>query len=325
MPTDYTRELATAIAAVREAATLCREVQHTITPDVLSKKDKSPVTVADFGSQALICHTLADAFPDDPIIAEEDASALRDAANDKLLRKVVNHIHGLRHAVSASDICAWIDRGGVSEYHERFWTLDPIDGTKGFLRGEQYAVALALIVQGKPVVAALACPNLDGGAIFTAVKGHGASVRGLTGEESGPIHVSKTSDPRNARFCESVESAHSSHDESANIAKALGITAQPVRMDSQCKYAVVARGRADIYMRLPTRADYVERIWDHAAGALLVTEAGGRVTDIAGQPLDFRQGRGLDENRGILATNGKLHDPLLAALRSTGSVPALGD
>ena len=57
-------------------------------------------------------------------------------------------------------VCRWIDHGGGSQYSERFWTLDPIDGTKGFLRGEQYAVALALIVDGRVAVAALACPNL---------------------------------------------------------------------------------------------------------------------------------------------------------------------
>lgn len=318
MTNDYSPELATALSAVREAATLCREVQRTVTADVLSKKDKSPVTVADFGSQALVCHAIHEAFPHDPIIAEEDAAELRDPSNEKLLQKVVRHVHSLRHAASAQDVCRWIDHGGWAEYSDRFWTLDPIDGTKGFLRGEQYAVALALIVRGHPVVAALACPNLDGGAIFTAVHGRGASVRGLSGEDSGAIQVSRTADPREARFCESVESGHSSHDQAADVAQAMGISAEPVRMDSQCKYAVVARGRADIYMRLPTRADYVERIWDHAAGALLVTEAGGKVTDVAGHILDFRQGRGLDKNRGVLATNGKLHDRLLAALQVTG-------
>ena len=62
--------------------------------------------------------------------------------------------------IDADEVCRWIDHGGGSQYSERFWTLDPIDGTKGFLRGEQYAVALALIVEGRIAVAALACPNL---------------------------------------------------------------------------------------------------------------------------------------------------------------------
>ena len=73
-----------------------------------------------------------------------------------------------------------------------------------------------------------------------------------------------------ARFCESVESGHSSHGHSAQIAARLGISLDPVRLDSQAKYAVVGRGEADIYLRLPTRPGYVERIWDHAAGAIFV-------------------------------------------------------
>src|SRR5690606_38060532 len=115
-----------------------------------------------------------------------------------------------------------------------------------------------------------------------------------------PIRVSTVSDPAQARFCESVESGHSNQSTSARIAQQLGITHAPIRMDSQAKYAAVARGEAEIYLRLPTSADYRENIWDHAAGALLVTEAGGRVTDIAGRPLDFTQGARLERNAGII-------------------------
>ena len=64
-----------------------------------------------------------------------------------------------------------------------------------------------------------------------------------------------------ASFCESVEAAHSSHSDSAQIASLLNMTKPPIRMDSQCKYCSVARGDADIYLRLPTRADYEENIW----------------------------------------------------------------
>ena len=64
-----------------------------------------------------------------------------------------------------------------------------------------------------------------------------------------------------ASFCESVESSHSSHGDAAQIASVLGITKTPIRMDSQCKYCSVSRGDSDIYLRLPTRADYEENIW----------------------------------------------------------------
>jgi 3'(2'), 5'-bisphosphate nucleotidase len=77
----------------------------------------------------------------------------------------------------------------------------------------------------------------------------------------------------------------------------------------------VARDDASIYLRLPTRADYREKIWDHAAGSLVVESAGGTVTDVDGHPLDFRHGRTLEQNRGIVATGGAIHDQVLDALR----------
>ena len=117
-----------------------------------------------------------------------------------------------------------------------------------------------------------------------------------------PLYVDDVADVAEARFCESVESAHSNQDQSAQIAARLGIHKAPYRIDSQCKYAAVARGDAAIYLRLPTRADYVEKIWDHAAGCRIVTEAGGTVTDVHGRPLDFGLGRKLTENRGVNST-----------------------
>lgn len=73
--------------------------------------------------------------------------------------------------------------------------------------------------------------------------------------------MSDVSSVSEASFCESVEAAHSSHDDSAQIASLLGMTKPSLRMDSQCKYCSVSRGDADIYLRLPTRADYEENIW----------------------------------------------------------------
>jgi 3'(2'), 5'-bisphosphate nucleotidase len=337
-------EVRVALQAVHQAAALCRSVASEISPEVLAKKDKSPVTVADFGSQALICRALAEAFPDDPVIAEEDSSELREDANALILKQVVRQVQrasGRNGAEpDAATVCRWIDRGGTSGYCERFWTVDPIDGTKGFLRGEQYAVALALIVDGQVAVAALACPNLpanlaperskdadSGGAILWAVRGGGAFVVpcGEDSLDSPPtidqtlaIAVSLQDSLANARFCESVESGHSAQGDAAAVAARLGISAAPLRMDSQAKYAVVARGEAEIYLRLPTRADYREKIWDHAAGVLIVEQAGGVVTDIEGLPLEFRHGRELTANRGVIVTNGRLHERVIEAVRAIG-------
>ena len=320
---NYALELSVAVAAVRHAAEVCRNVQRSI-PAAMEKQDKSPVTIADFASQAVICRALGEAFPNDPIIGEEDSAELRLPENKPSLDRVQSELNRIRIDSSPEQICGWIDRGGATSFGPRFWTLDPIDGTKGFLRGEQYAVSLALIIDGQIVVAILGCPNLplepggesDAGTLFFAVRGQGASVQSCFGESAvAPVRVTSTSKWSDVRLCESVESGHSAHDRSALISAALGIVKQPVRLDSQAKYAVVARGEGDVYLRLPTTKDYREKIWDHAGGVLVVEEAGGRVTDIDGKPLEFTHGRELSANRGVVVTNGHLHDDVLGAIR----------
>lgn len=327
MTAVLTHELDAALAAVRDAARICRSVQRTIAPDALEKKDKSPVTIADFGSQAVVCRVIGDAFPHDPIIAEEDSRELLNEQNAPFLHLIHDEICQQCIQASKDEVCRWIDRGGAEEFSHRFWTLDPIDGTKGFLRKEQYAISLALIIDGRIELGVLGCPNLPltpgqadtAGSLFYAIRGQGAFAVPLEGgRDAVRIHVSQTSSPGAARFCESVESGHSSHGASEQIAERLGITAAPVRLDSQAKYAVVARGEADIYLRLPTKKDYFEQIWDHAGGVLVVEEAGGRVTDVAGKPLDFTHGRQLKQNRGVIVSNGTLHEAVLDAVRAVG-------
>ena len=131
--------------------------------------------------------------------------------------------------------------------------------------------------------------------------------------EGTPIAVAPITDVASARYAESVEAGHSSQSASALIAARLGITAEPLRLDSQTKYAVVARGDASIYLRFP-HGDYRENVWDHAAGSLIVTEAGGRVSDAMGRPLDFTRGRRLDANRGIVASAAAIHQQVLDAV-----------
>ena len=323
-------ELQTALATVREAGALCRRVQAELDPGALTKADRSPVTVADFGSQALICRQLGEVFPADPVIAEEDSAELRQGAGARLLDRVVQNVQQSRPEADGDLVCQWIDRGNHAEFCPRFWTLDPIDGTKGFLRGGQYAVALALIVEGVIEVAALGCPNLGPavgepsgeGLVYLATRNEGTwqlPLMPLTGTaEPFQVKVNDQTDPALIRFCESVEAAHSSHDDAARLAARLRLTTEPVRLDSQTKYAVVARGEAEAYLRLPRTASYQEKIWDHAAGSLVVTAAGGRVTDIHGRDLDFTHGPHLDTNQGVIVTNGKIHDEILAAIAELG-------
>lgn len=311
------REVSVAVDAVRRASAVCAAVQKQLaTAEALAKKDKSPVTVADYASQAVVCQALHLAFPADPVVAEEGTGDLRKPENEGVLSKAVQHARAPGIAsTSTESVLAWIDHGATGKGVEsRFWTLDPIDGTKGFLRGEQYAVALALIENGEVVLGVLGCPNLpDGkgatGVLLLATRGGGTKRLSLQGSSLAgePVRVDSIADTALARFCESVESGHSDQTASASIARDLNITREPLRMDSQAKYAEVARGGASIYLRLPTRADYRECIWDHAAGKIVVEEAGGNVTDVDGKPLRFGIGPRLAENRGVIATNGRLH------------------
>ncbi|MFY9253607.1 MAG: 3'(2'),5'-bisphosphate nucleotidase [Fuerstiella sp.] len=326
----FATELETALQAVRQAATVCRAVQASISTDSLDKKDNSPVTVADFASQALICRTLQQAFPNDPVIGEEGAEELKTDSGADFLARIVSECAAVGVTASGEEVCDWIDRGGLQEYRPRFWTLDPIDGTKGFLRKEQYAISLALIIDGQIQIGILGCPNMpldsanpDGprGILAWAVKGQGSFVQPLDEPQAATsrINVTSTAASQDARFCESVESGHSSHDWSGKIAADLGITREPFRIDSQCKYLAVAMGDADIYLRLPTRKGYQEKIWDHAGGILVVEEAGGTVTDIHGNAPEFNHGATLSKNEGMVVTNGQFHKNVVDAVQNNAS------
>jgi len=320
----YIQERQMAIDAVTEAAKLCQMVRAEMVVDSLQKDDRSPVTVADFGSQALVCKTIREVFPDDPIVGEEDSGDLWAHA-DKL-GQVTRYVQRFHSAATPEIICNWIDAGNGA-VAERYWTLDPIDGTKGFLRNDQYAVALALVEKGEIKVAALACPalplNLDDpnnevGTLLVAVRGQGAEMAALENSEFKPIRVATDPQSTRLRFVESVESGHGDHSLQQAVAQAVGITRPSLRMDSQAKYAAVARGDAALYLRLPSpkSPDYREKIWDHAAGVLAVEEAGGTVTDMHGRPLDFVSDFKMHHNRGVVVSNGTIHAAVIEALRA---------
>ena len=346
---SYSKELHLACLAVQRATILTQKVFHEKAKGTLSKDDKSPVTIGDFGAQALIINAIKHSFPHDDIVGEEEASSLREnAALSAQIWQLVKETRlsddlaesELGGALnSQEDMLLAID-GGNSEggAKGRIWALDPIDGTKGFLRGEQYAVCLALIVDGDVKVGVLGCPNLpvddkaplsaevtesgpdknSRGVLFAASIGEGASSRPLGQGGLGEAKSIHMNNPplKDAKFCESVEAAHSSHSDQAQIAEKLGISQPSVRMDSQAKYGSIARGAGDLYLRLPARADYQEKIWDHAAGDLIVREAQGIVTDANGNRLDFSQGRTLAKNKGVIAAPKQSHGTVLEAVKS---------
>ncbi|MEN8154618.1 MAG: 3'(2'),5'-bisphosphate nucleotidase [Acidobacteriota bacterium] len=326
----YEKELKIGLDAVDKAMSVSRKIQKALTDkDKLDKSDRSPVTIADFASQAVICSILNDSFPHIPIVGEEESADLGKPENRELFEKIETFLKNedsLFEKLHQKDILKSIDLGNGSPDNNLFWTLDPIDGTKGFLRGEQYAVALALIQNGEVVLGISGCPNLnikgetgDEGFIFYAVKEEGSFQINCSTSTTKKISVTPHLDKAKMRFVQSYESGHGNLKLQTDIAEKLEIGEPPVQLDSQVKYGIVGSGNAEIYLRIPNpkSPDYKEKIWDHAAGSLIVEEAGGVVSDIHGKPLDFSLGIKLAANTGILATTPGLHSEILQVIKNS--------
>jgi HAL2 family 3'(2'),5'-bisphosphate nucleotidase len=333
--------------AVARACVVCRSVQRELdSVRAMLKDDNSPVTVADYASQAVVVWTLTEALGQVVVVGEESATELRTQraiGEHRTVDAVVDAVRRVLPGVDESAVLDAIDAGSAQppEGGRGFWTLDPIDGTKGFLRKGQYAVSLAWIEDGRPTLGVLGCPNLSTnmslpvsdpdpvGSIYLATAGGGVyemhaddAMAGLN-EPPIPIRRLPPADGEPIRLCESIEAAHTCHNEAELILERLGEAGEPIRLDGQGKYAVVARGQADLYLRLPRppkpgKPRYVEKIWDHAAGALVAAELGCAVSDARGESLDFGHGRELRANAGIIVAEPKLHGRVMAAMQALG-------
>lgn len=331
-------EAVIAAQAVREAADVAEVVRRQESVSVLWKSDASPATVADYAAQAIVAFRLASASSDVALVAEEDANELRGTAGRGLHARVVDLLRRVEPEMPVDGVLELIDRGRGTPGRQ-YWTLDPIDGTKGFLRGGQYAVALALVQDGTPLIGILACPRLSfreasvtratddahGVGVAIAVRGRGAWWVLPAAAEIMQLSVSGTTDPTRARVLHPFETAHSDPGQLGSMLRTLGANSEPVLLDSQAKHVVLAAGRADLLLRFPSSASFHDAVWDHAAGALLVSEAGGRVSDLAGRPLDFSTGRRLLRNSGLVASNGWLHDAALRAIEASREGSALSN
>ena len=109
---EFQSELQVALAAVRKASFVCRAVQQQIGAEAIEKKDRSPVTIADFASQAVVCRTLKDHFSDDPIIGEEDSAELKSADGEQYLPQIQTTLGEAGHPTDPEAIYQSIDFGG---------------------------------------------------------------------------------------------------------------------------------------------------------------------------------------------------------------------
>ena len=319
-----------ALEAVASAMAITRQVQHHV-EEVAGhlKDDRSPVTVADYAAQAIVSMVLRERI-DDPtlrrIVGEEDSGDLLQPENAPIRAAVTSAVQAWRPQAAEADVLAAIDACNHDATGDCWWTLDPVDGTKGFLRGGQYAIALGLLQGGEVEAGVLGCPNLSidpakdpstadragSGMLYAAQRALGAWEFKDGDPSAEPMRITcpAWSPDKAIRCCASVESHHSNTGQTSELLGKFEQEKVMVRLDSQTKYAVLARGQADAYLRLPTRDDYREKIWDHAGGMLVATEAGAVVTDVRGLPLDFSHGAQLEHNRGVIAASAGLQ-PLL--------------
>lgn len=306
------------LAAARDAAKLCHLAQQQLlSASVKADGDqREPVTIADYGSQAILCRALQKQYPNDAVIAEESAEQfMRLVAPEQRRRIVALLSQVLAQPVSEGELVSWLDFG-KDRRAARAWVIDPIDGTKGFLAGRHYAIACGLLLEGRPAGGIVAAPGYnDGqGALFYTRDGK-AYRASLERGEGAPVTVSRRSRPEDIIAAQSYERAHASKSRMARARELAGLGGVRIlELDSMEKYALVACGDADLYMRLPREgSSYAHKVWDHAAGVALVLAAGGSATDLDGGPLDFSRGETLP-NAGMIVSNGRVHERVVEAV-----------
>ena len=227
-------------------AEICEEAAGLILPlwrtglAVAQKADESPVTEADRQGEALILRRLAERFPGVPVVSEEDASEF----------------------------------GTPDAIGPRFFLVDPLDGTKAFVRGDpHFTVNIGLIEDGRPVAGAVAAPP-TGEVWWTA---GGRALKRLPGAETREVRVRPW--PQGAAI---ALISHTMKPETADkLAADYGFHIREP-MDSSIKFCRIAEGAADIY---PRHGPTME--WDVAAGHAVLEAAGGRMATVEGQPFAY--------------------------------------
>ncbi|MFN8528460.1 MAG: inositol monophosphatase family protein [Anaerolineae bacterium] len=307
------------LAAARQAADLTRRVQqlHLNSSDKGTGSD--PVTIADYGSQAILLRAIGLAYPDDGVLAEETGAqflSLVDTAQRAAIVQLVGDVLGEK--ITEAQLIAWLDWGRDRDA-ARTWLIDPVDGTKGFVAGRRYSIAISPLENGMPLAGVLASPGYptaDGrGLLFYAQRGT-AYVEEMRGGAAHRIAVSTRSKPAQFKIVESVERSHAHLELMHHVYEKIGVPLANVEsVDSQDKYAMIAAGDADLSLRLPREANPSHKVWDHAAGSALVRAAGGVVTDVDGSALDFTRGSVLG-NRGMIVSSGVMHDQIIEIVQA---------
>ena len=195
---QYNREISLAVDLVKKASEITEWFKKKGVESYL-KKDRSPATVADYSSQIYILSRIKENFPEDQVIAEENEAGLIDDNSANQIKECFNHLN-IDGITDIKNLLIY--RGQKST---RQWTVDPIDGTKGFMKGLKYAIGIGLMVNSDPKISAISVPEYKkkGLAIFIAEQGQGAKVS-YEGNNFESIHVSSQNNLKKARLCQSL-------------------------------------------------------------------------------------------------------------------------
>jgi 3'(2'), 5'-bisphosphate nucleotidase len=232
--------------------------------DVQMKVGQEPVTIADKSSSRYIVEALQTAFPRDLVVSEE------------------------------------CDLPGGVRNHDRVWIIDPVDGTKEFIKHNgEFSVMIGLVEEGVPVVGVVYQPVT--GYLYWAARGQGSF--SLRDQQTQALHVS-----RHQHFHELCIAASRSHltQELRELYSRLGIS-EIIRSGSVgLKLAMIARQTCDVYLNLSGMTS----CWDTCAPEIILTEAGGRVSNLSGTLLDYSFQQ-LKNHNGVVASNAIVHERLL--------------
>lgn len=238
--------------------------------DVQFKKDEfDPVTIADRESDAFIRESLHRLFPDDLILSEENETLPED-------------------------------------YSKRVWMVDPLNGTKSFVKGsDTFAVVIALVENGIPIFSCVTMPAQ--GKVFYAEKGNGSFEK--IGGEFKQIHATSVHEIQRARLITREPSG-----DIRPIEEKLDRIPfmQRIEEGSGAKLCMIARGDAEAHINTNFRAGK----WDIAAPQLILEEAGGIVTDLDGKAIDYTKGTVNLERSYVASANRALHEKILEQLVS---------
>lgn len=269
-PADFTRELETALRIALEAAELVRGY-HGKQIDVDRKGGDEPVTEADRRASELIVGRLLEAFPADRVLSEE------------------------------------IPDDGSRLGHARVWMVDPIDGTRDFIRGDDgYAVMIGLCVEGRPRVGVVAQPPTR--TTYLGALGLGAWKETPAGRV--PLRPSRVEGGDPVRL---VASKSHRGPEIDAVRRALGIQDEMNIGGVGLKVSLVAEGVRDLYVYPGDKT----KLWDSCAPEAILRAAGGEVTDLQGRPLAYDAPE-LANRSGLVCSNGLLHAHVIAALATAG-------